>query len=168
MLVAGRHGRHALVGHGSGPRRRRTTSTVAWRRSCASSSTGPTVLLQANRWLVLAIANAMLSKRTITGEDVDAIYQGREGPTVDGEWYHRPIDAAVARGLPRRRAWGPRGARGHLRPPPTGDAGSHRDGAAATALAAALGEPVGATAPAQAWLQAVIGHRGTSERMTEP
>jgi hypothetical protein len=54
-----------------------------------------TVLLSENRWFVQAVANAMLSKRTITGEDVDAIYQGGDGPTVDGEWYHRPSTRAL-------------------------------------------------------------------------
>jgi cell division protease FtsH len=47
-------------------------------------------VLQAHRWLVLAIANAMLQRRTITGEDIDAIYHGTRGPTVDGAWYHLP------------------------------------------------------------------------------
>ena len=47
-------------------------------------------VLEANRWLVLAIANAMLQRRTITGEDIDAIYHGTRGPTVDGAWYHLP------------------------------------------------------------------------------
>ncbi len=47
-------------------------------------------LLEANRWLVLAIANAMLQHRTVTGEDIDAIYHGTRGPTVDGAWYHLP------------------------------------------------------------------------------
>jgi cell division protease FtsH len=47
-------------------------------------------LLEANRWLVLAIANAMLQRRTITGEDIDAIYHGTRGPTVDGAWFHLP------------------------------------------------------------------------------
>jgi hypothetical protein len=48
-----------------------------------------TVLLEANRWFVFAIANAMLMKRTVTGEDISAIYHGYVGPTVDGTWYHR-------------------------------------------------------------------------------
>ena len=39
---------------------------------------------------MLAIANAMLQRRTITGEDIDAIYHGTRGPTVDGAWYHLP------------------------------------------------------------------------------
>jgi ATP-dependent Zn protease len=48
------------------------------------------VLLRAHRWFVLSIANAMVMKRTITGEDINAIYHGYVGPTVDGSWYHRP------------------------------------------------------------------------------
>jgi ATP-dependent Zn protease len=45
-------------------------------------------LLQDYRWFVLAIANAMLQRRTITGEDIEAIYRGTRGPTVEGGWYH--------------------------------------------------------------------------------
>ncbi len=48
------------------------------------------VLLERNRWFVLAIANAMMQRRTVTGEDIDAIYFGTRGPTVDGAWYHLP------------------------------------------------------------------------------
>jgi cell division protease FtsH len=47
-------------------------------------------LLEANRWFVMAIANAMLQRRTITGEDIEAIYYGTRGPTLDGAWYHLP------------------------------------------------------------------------------
>jgi cell division protease FtsH len=47
-------------------------------------------LLTKERWFVLAIANAMLQRRTVTGEDIDAIYHGARGPTVDGSWYHQP------------------------------------------------------------------------------
>jgi ATP-dependent Zn protease len=47
-------------------------------------------MLAEQRWFVLAIANAMLTKRTITGEDIEAIQRGTAGPTVDGAWYHQP------------------------------------------------------------------------------
>jgi cell division protease FtsH len=45
-------------------------------------------LLEDNRWFVLAIAHALEQYRTITGEDVDAIWKGRPGPTLDGTVYH--------------------------------------------------------------------------------
>jgi cell division protease FtsH len=47
-----------------------------------------TVLLQDNKWFVMAIAHALEQYRTITGEDVDAIFKGRRGPTLDGAVYH--------------------------------------------------------------------------------
>jgi ATP-dependent Zn protease len=55
-----------------------------------------TDLLGEHRWFVLSVANAMISKRTITGEDIAAIYHGNSGPTVDGAWYH---EAATQRTL---------------------------------------------------------------------
>jgi ATP-dependent Zn protease len=45
-------------------------------------------LLEDNRWFVLAVAHALVSRRTITGEDIDAIYRGTRGATLDGSWYH--------------------------------------------------------------------------------
>src|SRR3954453_23239107 len=45
-------------------------------------------LLEANRWLVLAIANAMLQRRTITGEAIEATNPGPRGPTPAGPWTH--------------------------------------------------------------------------------
>lgn len=44
-------------------------------------------LLDQNRWFVCAIAHALESHLTITGEDIDAIYRGIRGPTVDGAVY---------------------------------------------------------------------------------
>ncbi len=44
-------------------------------------------LLDQNRWFVCAIAHALEANLTITGEDVDAIYRGVRGPTVDGAVY---------------------------------------------------------------------------------
>lgn len=46
------------------------------------------LMLEENRWLVMAIAHALEQHRTITGEDVDAIFKGRPGPTLDGTVYH--------------------------------------------------------------------------------
>jgi hypothetical protein len=45
-------------------------------------------LLDDNRWFVISIAHALQEHRTITGEDIDAIYQGEQGPTLDGAYYH--------------------------------------------------------------------------------
>ena len=44
-------------------------------------------LVDANRWFVMAVAHALEQFKTITGEDIDAIYHGRVGPTVDGRAY---------------------------------------------------------------------------------
>jgi cell division protease FtsH len=46
------------------------------------------LLLTENRWFVLAIAHALVSRKTITGEDIRAIDENVVGPTVDGTWYH--------------------------------------------------------------------------------
>jgi cell division protease FtsH len=45
-------------------------------------------LLAKERTMVLAIAHAMESHKTITGDDVHAVLEGRQGPLVDGRWYH--------------------------------------------------------------------------------
>ncbi|HEX2700277.1 MAG TPA: AAA family ATPase [Acidimicrobiales bacterium] len=47
-------------------------------------------LLRENRQLVLAVAHALESNRTLTGEDVVAIVEGRQGPLLDGRPYHTP------------------------------------------------------------------------------
>lgn len=47
-------------------------------------------LLADNRASVLAVANALEVHKTITGEDVQAIIEGKVGPLIDGRWYHRP------------------------------------------------------------------------------
>ncbi|MCC6436435.1 MAG: AAA family ATPase [Acidimicrobiales bacterium] len=44
-------------------------------------------LIDANRWFLAAIAHALQQHHTITGEDVDAIYKGTQGPTLDGAVY---------------------------------------------------------------------------------
>ena len=58
------------------------------------------VLLDENRWFVCAIAHALESHLTITGEDIEAIYMGSRGPTVDGaiyrsEWFLREYGAYI-------------------------------------------------------------------------
>jgi ATP-dependent Zn protease len=45
-------------------------------------------LLDENRWFVFAVAHALEAHLTITGEDIEAIYQGTVGPTLDGATYH--------------------------------------------------------------------------------
>ncbi len=46
------------------------------------------VLLDENRTYVLAIAHALETYKTISGEDIDAIFKGTRGPVVDGTVYH--------------------------------------------------------------------------------
>ena len=47
-------------------------------------------LLVENRHLVLAVAHALETYKTLAGEDVMAIIDGRRGPLVDGRPYHTP------------------------------------------------------------------------------
>ena len=47
-------------------------------------------LLEQNRHEVLALAHALETVKTITGDDVEAIIEGTPGPTVDGQPYHDP------------------------------------------------------------------------------
>jgi cell division protease FtsH len=47
-------------------------------------------LIAANEVYVMAIAHALEQHKTISGEDIDAIFNGTEGPLVDGAWYHSP------------------------------------------------------------------------------
>jgi cell division protease FtsH len=44
--------------------------------------------LEANRMHVLAVAHALESHKTISGDDVAAVIEGRQGPLVDGRPYH--------------------------------------------------------------------------------
>lgn len=45
-------------------------------------------LLEEHRDDVLTVAHALETYKTITGDDVEAIIQGREGPNIDGRRYH--------------------------------------------------------------------------------
>jgi cell division protease FtsH len=47
-------------------------------------------LLQENRASILALAHALEANKTITGEDVEAIVDGRQGQMIDGRPYHSP------------------------------------------------------------------------------
>lgn len=55
-----------------------------------------THLLHENRHMVLAIAHALETHKTISGDDVAAIFQGRPGPKVNGRDYHHPSFIEVA------------------------------------------------------------------------
>jgi hypothetical protein len=45
-------------------------------------------MLVEDRRYVLAIAHALETHKTITGEDIVAIFEGGKGPTLDGDVYH--------------------------------------------------------------------------------
>jgi hypothetical protein len=45
-------------------------------------------LLEEHRDDVLTVAHALETYKTITGDDVEAIIEGREGPNIDGRRYH--------------------------------------------------------------------------------
>jgi cell division protease FtsH len=47
-------------------------------------------LLDQHRLEVLAVAHALESHKTLSGDDVEAVLDGREGPLVDGRSYHTP------------------------------------------------------------------------------
>ena len=46
--------------------------------------------------MVLAVAHALETHKTISGEDVAAIIENSVGPKVDGRVYHQPEFAAIA------------------------------------------------------------------------
>ncbi len=47
-------------------------------------------LLEQNRHEVLALAHALETMKTITGDDVEAVIEGTAGPTIEGQPYHDP------------------------------------------------------------------------------
>jgi len=53
-------------------------------------------LIEENRYEVLAVTHALESYKTLTGEDVVAIIEGRKGPLIDGRKYHTPEFREVA------------------------------------------------------------------------
>jgi cell division protease FtsH len=55
-------------------------------------------LLRDDRAHVLAVGHALELHKTITGQDVDAIITGTEGPVVDGRPYHTPEFAGTLEG----------------------------------------------------------------------
>ena len=60
-------------------------------------------ILAENRAQVLALAHALETYRTLTGDDVEAVIEGREGDMVDGSRLPGPGVRGAAGGLPRRR-----------------------------------------------------------------
>jgi ATP-dependent Zn protease len=53
-------------------------------------------VLEANRVEVLAVAHALETNKTVTGEDIEAIIEGRPGPLIDGRPYHTSEFAEAA------------------------------------------------------------------------
>jgi cell division protease FtsH len=53
-------------------------------------------LLEENRFEVLAVTHALETHRTVSGDDVVAIIEGRQGPLIDGRPYHQPEFMAIA------------------------------------------------------------------------
>jgi hypothetical protein len=47
-------------------------------------------LLSENRLEIFAVSHALEAHKTITGDDVLAIIDGRQGPLIDGRRYHTP------------------------------------------------------------------------------
>ncbi len=45
------------------------------------------LIVENERW-VMAVGHALEGYKTISGEDIDAIFDGTKGPLVDGAWYH--------------------------------------------------------------------------------
>ena len=48
------------------------------------------LLLLTNRTAVLAVAHALETHKTVTGDDIEAIIEGRQGPLIDGRVYADP------------------------------------------------------------------------------
>ena len=47
-------------------------------------------LIEQNRLEVLAVTHALEANKTLTGEDIEAVIEGRQGPIIDGRAYHDP------------------------------------------------------------------------------
>src|SRR6185295_13278458 len=47
-------------------------------------------LLEENRAEILAVAHALETHKTVTGDDIAAVIEGTVGPTVDGRTYQEP------------------------------------------------------------------------------
>ncbi|MDQ3751379.1 MAG: AAA family ATPase [Actinomycetota bacterium] len=53
-------------------------------------------LVKDNRLHILAVAHALETNKTVTGEDVEAIIEGRTGPLIDGRVYHSAVFSDIA------------------------------------------------------------------------
>ena len=53
--------------------------------------------IERDEHMILAVAHALETHKTVTGEDIEAIIDGREGPLIDGRVYHDPSFLDVAR-----------------------------------------------------------------------
>jgi len=62
-------------------------------------------LLADNRREILAVAHALETNKTVTGEDVEAIIEGRQGPLIDGRPYHTDEFLHAAETYHRRAVW---------------------------------------------------------------
>jgi ATP-dependent Zn protease len=80
-------------------------------------------VLRENRAAVLAIAHALETHKTLTGEDIEAVVEGREGLTVDGRVYR---DATFAGQLEDYHAAAAGAHRGHTSVKLALPAGGHR------------------------------------------
>jgi ATP-dependent Zn protease len=53
-------------------------------------------LIRANRTQILAVTHALETNKTLTGEDIEAVIEGRRGPLIDGRVYATPEFVAIA------------------------------------------------------------------------
>ncbi|MCL9758504.1 AAA family ATPase [Frankia sp. AiPa1] len=76
------------------------------------------VVLRENRREILALTHALEEHKTITGEDVEAIMEGTDGPTVDGRRYREPDFLTVFEGYHSHAVSAHRGQTREARPFP--------------------------------------------------
>ena len=65
-------------------------SAVESRRSWLTCSQRTVALVIENRGTVLTVAHALETHKTLTGDDVQAVIEGRPGPLIDGRAYATP------------------------------------------------------------------------------
>ena len=61
-----------------------------------SSSSAPRSSSHENRVQVLAVTHALESHKTLTGEDIEAVIEGEQGPLIDGRVYGTPEFEGIA------------------------------------------------------------------------
>jgi ATP-dependent Zn protease len=96
------------------------------------------LILTENRTAVLAIAHALETHKTLTGEDIEAVVEGREGLNVDGRVYR---DQGFMNSLEDYHAAAAGAHRGHTSVKLALPAGGHRELPAAEEPAAATPAP---------------------------